>query len=68
VAECTHQAVLLLADVVEGTSTSVARRRIPLTCDLDSGHPGPHRNADHQAEWEGEPGRVTTLLREYEGE
>lgn len=57
-----------MAGTVEGTSTSIARRRIPMACDKEAGHSGPHRNAEHDAEWEGKPGRVTTVLREYDGE
>jgi len=63
---CGQRAVLVITRVVEGTSTSVARHRIELVCDLASGHPGEHRDAVKDETWEAEPGRTPTLLRHEE--
>lgn len=60
---CGHRAVLLVTQDVADTSTSVARERIELRCDLELNHTGPHRDSSRQEVWEGEPGRRTTLLR-----
>lgn len=60
---CGHHAVLLVTQDVVDTSTSVARERIELRCDLPAGHPGAHRDAARGETWEGEPGKRTTLLR-----
>ncbi len=49
---CGETAVLIVTLTPSGTATNVARRRIELACDLASGHPGPHRNAEYQVEWQ----------------
>lgn len=61
--ECNHSAVLIITQSVEGTTTNLARARIALTCREPQGHPGPHRDPIHDETWDGEPDRVTTLLR-----
>ena len=48
---------------VTGTSTNVAQRRAELVCDAPAGHDGPHSDSRHTETWEGELGKVTTLLR-----
>jgi hypothetical protein len=63
-AECGHRAVLVITRSVEGTTTSVARERVELVCGLPSGHEGEHRDRDRMESWEGEAGRITTLLRD----
>lgn len=60
---CGHHAVLLVTQDVADTSTSVARERIELRCDLERGHPGLHRDTARDESWLGEQGRRTTLLR-----
>lgn len=60
---CGHQAVLLVTQDVADTSTSIARERIELRCDLAQGHAGPHRDSTRDEVWEGPDGRRTTLLR-----
>ncbi len=62
-ASCGSRALLLITGMVEGTSTSVARRRIELTCRLTAGHEGQHRSPEHEAFWDEKPGRITTLTR-----
>jgi len=47
----------------DGTATNVARRRADLSCDLEAGHAGPHRDSSAGESWEGSPGRPSTLLR-----
>ena len=49
---------------VEGTSTNVARQRVELVCGLPSGHEGAHRDLAADERWQGESGRLTTLLRD----
>jgi len=62
--DCGHRAVLVITRSVEGTTTNVARERVDLVCSLPSGHPGAHRDRDRDQSWEGEPGKITTLLRD----
>src|SRR5690606_21482131 len=61
---CGHQAVLLVTQDVADTSTSIARERIELRCDLEQGHAGPHRDSARGEGWEGREGRRPTLLRD----
>lgn len=61
--ECGHHAALVVTRTVEGTSTSVARRRAELTCRLPAGHAGAHRDASEGVDWEGAPGQHPTILR-----
>ncbi len=49
---------------VEGTSTNVVRERVELRCQLESGHAGEHRDLGADEAWQGEPDRLTTLLRD----
>jgi len=49
---------------VEGTTTNVARERVELMCRLPSGHEGKHHDTVRKESWEGETGRITTLLRD----
>jgi hypothetical protein len=64
--ECGHRAILVVTRTVEGTSTTVARRRVELTCSLPTGHPGPHRDARHPEEWDAHASQRPTLLRHEE--
>ncbi len=64
---CEHPAVLIITQQVVDTSTSVARDRYQLRCDLEAGHNGPHHDSRHHESWEGTEGQYTTLLR-HEGE
>jgi len=64
---CEHPAVLIITQQVVDTSTSVARDRYQLRCDLEAGHSGPHHDSRHHESWEGTEGQYTTLLR-HEGE
>ena len=67
-AECGQRAVLVVTRGVEGTSTEVALRRIPLTCRLAAGHQGEHHDAEHGERWQAARGQNTTLLRHEEDE
>ena len=60
---CGTKAVLIVTRSVTGTSTNVAQRRAELVCDAPAGHDGPHSDSRHTETWEGELGKVTTLLR-----
>ncbi|HVU02027.1 MAG TPA: hypothetical protein VHE30_09755 [Polyangiaceae bacterium] len=62
-AACGHQAVLVITKTVDGTSTSVARKRVELTCTLEKGHDGAHRDQTHGETWEGRPSQRPTVLR-----
>lgn len=61
--DCGELAVLIVTSTVEGTSTSVARRRLDLRCSLNAGHDGLHRDAKQGEEWASTSGQKTTLLR-----
>ncbi|HVW30511.1 MAG TPA: hypothetical protein VHC69_34375 [Polyangiaceae bacterium] len=60
---CGQRAILVVTRVVQGTSTSIARRRIELTCSLVVGHDGEHRDPVEDETWEAKPGQTPTLLR-----
>jgi hypothetical protein len=66
--QCGHRAVLVITQQVEGTSTSVARRRLELVCSLEQGHAGAHHDGRHDEDWEGAPGVRPTLLRDEDDE
>jgi hypothetical protein len=66
--ECGHRAVLVITSKVEGTSTTVARRRVELTCRLAAGHAGAHHDPEHDEDWDGLAGHRTTLLRDEDEE
>jgi hypothetical protein len=61
---CAERAVLIVTRQMEGTSTNIARQRAELRCGLEAGHAGPHRDAEHEQEWEVVQGRPTLLLRD----
>jgi hypothetical protein len=61
---CDARAVLLVTRQMEGTATNVARQRIELHCSLPEGHPGAHRDASQNQEWQVVQGRPTLLLRD----
>ncbi|HEX3773357.1 MAG TPA: hypothetical protein VHV51_02775 [Polyangiaceae bacterium] len=63
---CDSRAVLIVTRQMEGTSTNVARQRFQLHCALENGHSGPHRDNEHEQEWEMVEGRPTLLLRDEE--
>ena len=63
---CGDHAVLIVTRQMEGTATNVARQRFELSCGLEVGHAGPHRDAEHEQEWEIVQGRPTLLLRDEE--
>ncbi len=62
--KCGETAVLIITLTPEGTSTNVARRRIALRCDLESGHEGSHRDSERGEDWE--PGKPVLLRHEDE--
>jgi hypothetical protein len=66
--QCGHRAILVVTRTVEGTSTTVARRRIELSCGLTTGHTGPHRDLAHPEEWLTRASTRPTLLRHEEDE
>lgn len=55
--------MLIITQDVTDTSTSVARDRLPLFCDLKLGHEGPHQDLARHESWEGTAGRQATILR-----
>ena len=65
---CGQRAVLVITRTVDGTSTSVARSRLELTCGLPSGHRGAHVDTNRAEQWESKPGQVPTLLRHEDEE
>lgn len=62
-AQCRQAAVLVITGDVEGTTTSLVKRRLTLTCGLPPGHAGAHHDLAHGEQWEGERGDRTTLVR-----
>jgi hypothetical protein len=66
--DCGEVAVLILTSAVEGTSTTLARKRVELRCGLSAGHQGLHRDAQAGEEWASTPGQKTTLLRDESDE
>jgi hypothetical protein len=64
VTPCNKEAVLLITTAVAGTSTNVARRRVPLKCSLEEGHEGPHRDEPKSESWD--QGRQTVIRHEDE--
>lgn len=65
--KCGQHAVLIVTREVEGTSTSVARTRVELKCGLESGHEGPHRDLEHEEEWETTDTTGFNALLRHEG-
>jgi hypothetical protein len=64
VATCSQGAVLLITSSVSGTSTNVARERVPLTCSLAAGHEGAHRDEKRGESWA--PGKQTVIRSQDE--
>jgi hypothetical protein len=60
---CQQRAVLMITRQLDGTSSSVAKSRIELSCSLPEGHPGPHEDAEHGERWQDDGKPVTLLLR-----
>lgn len=67
-ASCGRKAVLIVTKQVPDTSTNVARRRIDLACGLPAGHEGRHRDLEHEEQWDGGSGPITTLFRHEDEE
>ncbi|MFZ5891683.1 MAG: hypothetical protein ACOY0T_11570 [Myxococcota bacterium] len=63
-AACGEKAVLVVTTSAEGTATNVARHRYELTCSLEQGHGGAHRDTVRNEEWEAPPGHLKMLLRD----
>ncbi|HEX3770366.1 MAG TPA: hypothetical protein VHV30_05860 [Polyangiaceae bacterium] len=60
---CDSRAILVLTGVFQGTSTTVAKRRIELRCGLSGGHPGEHVDAARNERWSDRPGERPTIVR-----
>jgi len=58
----------MITQDVEGTSTSIARSRLELSCGKEAGHEGPHEDSEHEQRWEAAPGKVATIVRHEHGE
>ncbi len=65
---CGARALLLVTVTPDGTSTSLARQRLSLSCMLGAGHTGPHIDPIHAEQWEAPAGATPTLLRQEEEE
>ncbi|MEZ4440157.1 MAG: hypothetical protein R3B72_13765 [Polyangiaceae bacterium] len=65
---CKHQAVIIFTREVKGTSSNLASGRTTLQCGLEEGHAGPHRDADHDEEWEDRGADLTHIMRMTEDE
>jgi len=64
---CNQEAVLLITRTVAGTATSVARERTALTCSLEAGHAGAHRDEAHKESWEPTTAARPMLFRHEDG-
>ena len=64
---CLHRAIVLVTGDVPGTSSSIAKERFEICCDLDEAHEGPHRNEEHNENWEDRGGPVTHIVRSDAG-
>jgi hypothetical protein len=62
--QCTGRATLLITRNVKDTSTTIARERIKLACQLMAGHLGPHHDPEKDERWDASPDAPTTLLRQ----
>jgi hypothetical protein len=60
---CPHRAILIFTRDVKGTSSNVASGRVELSCGLDAGHDGMHRDDANDEEWKDRGDEVTHLLR-----
>jgi hypothetical protein len=64
---CRHRAVLVVTRSVEGTSTNIARERKNLSCGLETGHGGRHRDLQFEEEWQ-DGGKVLSHILRHEDE
>ena len=64
---CLYSAVLLVTRDVQGTSSSVARERMVLSCCEPNGHEGPHRDDRSGIRWD-DQGLTVRMLVTEEGE
>lgn len=60
---CPHRAIILVTGDVPGTSSSIAKERFEMDCDLEEAHDGPHCNEKHNERWEDRRGPVTHIVR-----
>jgi hypothetical protein len=60
---CPHTASLIVTREVKGTSSSVAKRRVELSCSEPEGHGGPHRDTHHGESWQDRGDVHTHILR-----
>jgi hypothetical protein len=60
---CDSRAVLVLTGMFQGTSTTVAKRRIELRCGQSVGHSGDHVDATWNERWADRPGERPTIVR-----
>jgi hypothetical protein len=59
---CGERAILVITKSIEGTTTNVVSRRSELSCTLEAGHAGEHRDASGER-WQSSGGPVSTVLR-----
>jgi hypothetical protein len=61
--QCSAKALLIVTREIAGTATNIADRRVTLSCSLQAGHDGPHKDTSEAEEWEGSVEKSTTVLR-----
>ena len=59
---CPHKAVLIVTRSVRGTSSSLARERVELSCAEAEGHQGEHRDPRHNRSWKDRGQTVTHVI------
>lgn len=64
--KCTHRAVLIVTQSVDGTATNVAKRRVELECAREQGHAGDHDDRAKGERWQDDGNTLTTLFRHDE--
>jgi hypothetical protein len=64
---CKHRAIIIVTGDVPGTSSSIAKHRVELGCELEAAHDGPHRSDEHDESWEDRGGPLTHIIR-HDGE
>lgn len=60
---CPYRAVLLVTRDMQGTSSSVAKERVELSCIEAEGHEGKHYDPRSGIRWDDQGKLVTTFLR-----
>ncbi len=64
---CPFRAVVLVTHDMKGTSSSVAKERLELTCMGEDKHSGPHKDAKSGITWD-DKGKLVAMFLRHEDE